>query len=57
MAGEIQETSSSSVLKMVLDYVNEILEMYCLYIFQVKGSKAHEESEIILNAMRDASLS
>jgi hypothetical protein len=27
MAGEIQETSSSSVLNMVLDFVNEILEI------------------------------
>jgi hypothetical protein len=38
MAGEIQETSSSSVLNMV------------------KGSKAYEESEVIVSALRDAVL-
>ena len=58
MAGEIQETSSSSVLNMVLDLVSEILDFFCLSTgtFQVNDSKTYEESEFIVNAMRDAVL-
>jgi hypothetical protein len=55
MAGEMQETSSSSVLNMVLGL--EILEILLIDgAFQVKGSKTYEESELTVNAMRDAVL-
>ena len=57
MAGEIQETSSSSVLNMVLECHWDSWD-FCLSTgtFQVNGSKAYEESEFIVNAMRDAVL-
>lgn len=55
MAGEMQETSKSSVLNMVHD-LRFLRFLLIDGAFQVKGSKIYEESESTVNAMRDAVL-